>query len=531
MTQRPQDAPRVSLLVPYRPDGAERDRLWAHLRAKYEARYPAWEIVTAPGPEGPFSRTAAICDAAEKATGDVFAIVDADIWCEGLEGAVARVAAGAPWADPAELVVIRMTRQATGAVLAGADFSAAGASKPLRRVPCAGAVAISRAALLRCPPDRRFVGWGGEATAWAVALARTFGPASASQRAPLWHLFHPPGERQTSRRNQRLMEAYVEGTDGPTPLHPVVAMSRPRIVILADVPTWAWAKKARALLAHLGDRFEISIVFSTEPGAGKIVSGGKYDLLHTFEVFQVSQYGKTGPLVTGITAHVWQTWERTEGKGTVRRWAGRARGVHANSKLLQAEMEAYLGKPVYYVPNGVDEQFYRRLRPRESATLTVGFVGKPNPRKGRDIVAAACQKAGVGLREVQRRSADALTAEQMRDFYQGIHVLAVASDMDGTPNPALEAAACECAVVSNKIGNMPEFIEHGKNGLFHDRSVDQLAEALWSLKQRPIEEVEEMGRCARGTVEKGWTWAQQAENYADMWCGCLGIPVAARAAG
>lgn len=514
---------RVSLLVPYRPDGAERDRLWAFLRARYEARFPSWEIVTAPGPEGPFSRTAAICDAAEQATGDVFAIVDADIWCEGLEDAVQRVASGSPWADPAELVVVRMTAKATDAVLHGADFSAAGASKPLRRVPCAGAVAISRAAFLRCPPDRRFVGWGGEATAWAHALERAFGPASVGERAPLFHLFHPPGDRKTSRRNQRLMEAYVEGTDGPTPIGQEPAMSgRPRIVILADVPTWAWAKKARALQAHLHPRFEISIVYSTEPGAAKVVSGGKYDLLHTFEVFQVSQYGKTGPLVTGITAHVWQTWERTEGKGTVRRWAGRARGVHANSKMLQAEMEAYLGKAVHYVPNGVDEVFYHRMRPRESSKLIVGFVGKPNPRKGRDIVAAACQKAGVELREVCRRSGDALPQEGMRDFYQGIHVLAVASDMDGTPNPALEAAACGCAVVSNKIGNMPEFIDHGRNGLFHDRSLDQLAEALWNLKQRPIEEVEEMGRAARRTVEEAWTWQRQAENYAALWNTCLG---------
>lgn len=297
---------------------------------------------------------------------------------------------------------------------------------------------------------------------------------------------------------------------------------RPRILILADVETWAWARKAKALQAHLSDRFDIRIVYSADPASTPAIAKRDYDLLHTFEVNQATLVPTGVPFLTGITAHVWRTWEERHGAGTVKNWCSRAKGVHANSILLQQEMSSHLGRDVWYVPNGVDEQFFRRTQPREASRLVVAYVGKPNPRKGYGLIASAAKKAGVELRDVRRRSGDALSPEDMRTFYQGIHVLAVASDMDGTPNPALEAAACECAVVSNRIGNMPEFIEHGVNGLSVERNIDSLAAAFSDLARRPLAEVEEMGRAARRTIESAWTWRAMAENYATMWTASVG---------
>lgn len=293
---------------------------------------------------------------------------------------------------------------------------------------------------------------------------------------------------------------------------------RPKILVLADVPNWAWAKKAEQLKRYLSDDFDIDIAFLGNEWAPR-----GYDLYHTFEVSQIHQHGLTrrawGKLATGITAHVWRTWDARHGEGTVRRWASEADAFHANSKLLQAEMESYLGGHVYYVPNGVDESFFKRLRPRQpSERLVVGHVGKPNPRKGRDLIFDACRLAGVEFREIRRTSKDALSSESVRDFYQDLHVLAVASDMDGTPNPALEAAACEVAVVSNRIGNMPEFVDDS-NGLLVERSVEDLVKAFRSISpDRAIE----MGLSARKTVETSWSWSTMAQNYGQMWKAMLG---------
>jgi len=292
---------------------------------------------------------------------------------------------------------------------------------------------------------------------------------------------------------------------------------RPRIALVADVRNWAWARKAEQLRRHLGDQFDLQVACIYAQPPDPLPKG--CDLYNTFEVFQARQLPPGLPYVTGMTAHVWRTWETQHGPGTVRAWASGALAFHANSRLLEAEMRALLQRPICYVPNGVDEAFFRRTKPRElGQRLIVGWVGKPNPRKGSDIVAEACRLAGVELRTVERTHRNALGPEKMRDFYQDLHILAVASDMDGTPNPALEAAACGVAVVSNRIGNMPEFIRDGVNGHLVERTAESMAAKLRGLS---VGRAVAMGEAARATVEAGWTWRHMAPAYGRMWLGAL----------
>jgi hypothetical protein len=48
--------------------------------------------------------------------------------------------------------------------------------------------------------DHRFVGWGQEDQAWAIALKCLFGNPWRSQNGPLWHLWHPPQERMSREK-------------------------------------------------------------------------------------------------------------------------------------------------------------------------------------------------------------------------------------------------------------------------------------------------------------------------------------------
>jgi glycosyltransferase involved in cell wall biosynthesis len=297
---------------------------------------------------------------------------------------------------------------------------------------------------------------------------------------------------------------------------------KPRIAILADVRNWAWARKTEQLVRHLGDEFRFDVAFLFDPKRPDPIPAGA-DLYHTYEVFQASRLPQLDrlPYVTGITAHVWKTWEERFGAGTVRGWSKGALAFHANSRLLEAEVRALLGRPIDYCPNGVDETFFRRLRPRQRhARLVVGWVGKPNPRKGPSIVEEACRTSGAELRKIERTHANALGPEEMREFYQDLDVLAVASDMDGTPNPALEAAACGVAVVSNRIGNMPEFITDGVNGRLVERTAPSIAAALRQLAGDP-HAVIRMGEAARAEIERAWTWRDLSRNYAAMWTAAL----------
>jgi cellulose synthase/poly-beta-1,6-N-acetylglucosamine synthase-like glycosyltransferase len=67
----------LRLIVPRRPDGGERDKLWAFCAEYWRRVRPEWEVVEGHHESGPFNRSAAI-NAAAEGEWDVAAILDAD---------------------------------------------------------------------------------------------------------------------------------------------------------------------------------------------------------------------------------------------------------------------------------------------------------------------------------------------------------------------------------------------------------------------------------------------------------------------
>jgi glycosyltransferase involved in cell wall biosynthesis len=116
-----------------------------------------------------------------------------------------------------------------------------------------------------------------------------------------------------------------------------------------------------------------------------------------------------------------------------------------------------------------------------------------------------------------------------------------ASNMDGTPGPALEGAACSTALLSTPIGNMPSFIVNGVNGYLTDATLpyvwpgvdvtpdiaQQVADGRAALQKELAQRMREMaanpertramGLAARQTVLDGWTWEHQVKLVAPMW--------------
>lgn len=192
----------VSVVVPYRSGCPYRDAAYAWVRAKYETR--GWEVVTGASPEGPFSRSAAILDAAHNSSGQIVVVADADAWCDGVTRAVDVVTGGAPWAMPHRLIH-RLSPESTDLVLAGADWRGLPLStdniqdsRPYRGHETGTLVVFQRDVLFDVPPDPRFVGWGQEDDAWACALRVLVGHAWRGS-ADLVHLWHPEQPRESRR--------------------------------------------------------------------------------------------------------------------------------------------------------------------------------------------------------------------------------------------------------------------------------------------------------------------------------------------
>tara|TARA_Y100000310_G_scaffold345276_1_gene463341 strand:+ start:4243 stop:5139 length:897 start_codon:yes stop_codon:yes gene_type:complete len=288
-------------------------------------------------------------------------------------------------------------------------------------------------------------------------------------------------------------------------------MSKPKVVLLSDVPNWAWERKCQQLCLHLQDEFEICYINAVTEGVGDILKFyPDYDVYVTFSSRDIPKIMSVPreKRVTGFTViYPDMQCKIEEAKKHVDH-------VHANNNLILNAIKSHF-KNTYYVPNGVNENFFCPLIHSQDRKLVVGHVGKPTPWKGFDEI---IQPAIKNLPEMQlltnhRRYKQAVPKEEMRNLYRKMDVFLVASNhSEGTPNPALEAAACGVPIIGTKVGNMPELIKHGVDGFLIDRNPVAFRDHIQKfIKNRNLSV--EMGKVMRQTIVNGWTWKKQADNY------------------
>ena len=104
--------------------------------------------------------------------------------------------------------------------------------------------------------------------------------------------------------------------------------------------------------------------------------------------------------------------------------------------------------------------------------------------------------------------------KQMLEFYNSIDVYICASLTEGTPNPCLEAAACGIPILTTAVGNMPEFIENGVNGIFIKRDIGDIVKKIKLVRDNHYLR----SRLSTKARERAliWDWLQKAKNYKHM---------------
>jgi glycosyltransferase involved in cell wall biosynthesis len=303
-----------------------------------------------------------------------------------------------------------------------------------------------------------------------------------------------------------------------------VGDTRPLVLCIVDRPGWAHDRKTRALAAALADKYRLVTRYQSEVNAEDIRGA---DLVLVYYWMQIDRLSwrlrrvvkeVRDRLMIGVCGDV--ELQRAWRKPGLAMLSALPAAVFANNLKLAKELEAVLARDVFYTPNGVDTSFFRPAAVRPPPTpMRVGWTGSlKNHTSGHRGVhelivpaVAAVEGAEVCLAAREDRWRD---VEEMRAFYQSLHVYICASRSEGTPNPCLEAAASGLAVLTTPVGNMPELIRAGENGLFVSRDVDDIAEKLRRLRDDPALR-EQFGSSARATVE-AWDWRYQAPRYAEM---------------
>jgi hypothetical protein len=125
--------------------------------------------------------------------------------------------------------------------------------------------------------------------------------------------------------------------------------------------------------------------------------------------------------------------------------------------------------------------------------------------QGLDVVARYADST------VQMRNRD-----EMADYYGEIDVLVCASEIEGTPNPVLEAMACGVPVVSTRVGIVPDALGPMQQAfILPERTASAMAALLGRLaKDRsllPLLSDENLGQA------RDWTWAETTKGWPAFW--------------
>jgi len=172
-----------------------------------------------------------------------------------------------------------------------------------------------------------------------------------------------------------------------------------------------------------------------------------------------------------------------------------------------------------YAPNGVDHRFFTPApHTYDAEHPRVGWAGKRKAAKNVEALDAAAdmlRSEGFAFELVGGDKADEkpLDAAGMRDFYRRLDWYLCASWHEGTPNPALEAAASGVPIVSTRVGNMVDLVRHGENGFFVEPTAESIVETLRAARTLAPEDHARMARAARASVEADWTWERNVAPY------------------
>ncbi len=299
--------------------------------------------------------------------------------------------------------------------------------------------------------------------------------------------------------------------------------SKPKILIVSDIPGWAYDNVSSAIMKVLHHDYDFYKVFAQDL---PVINHHKYDLIYCMywrsDFLERNVVPKQKLCLQVASFWSWQAKYQITLEHLVDAYLNRACAVSVNCPGLFECIEP-LHPGVYLNPSGVDIEKFHPQPPRSTETknvLVVGWTGSTaahGDNKGLvDIIQPACDALdNVALKTVTKEN-DWLPHDKMPQFYRDIDVYVCASKSEGTPNPVLEAASSARAVISTPVGIVPMLIKQGENGFIIDRNIEDLTQKIKVLREGR-QKCHEMGLMNRKIIEKaGWSWENRAMNYRRM---------------
>jgi glycosyltransferase involved in cell wall biosynthesis len=307
-----------------------------------------------------------------------------------------------------------------------------------------------------------------------------------------------------------------------------------KILLVADIPGWAWDHKANVLvnnLKHHVDNIKKIFVNNFDPKYVKM-----FDLIHFFGWLDAIDY--YDKCTVGVSSFNYQVKYWDIAKSNMNKF----RGIGVVSKeLFDSLVKDNLNSNIFCIPNGVDEKIFFPTKKLDNKKLIVGWVGQPSKGtlfKGYSSVNNFYDQHGytnillplvdrfkennkIEFKIFSRKPIDAIPHSEMNNFYNLCDIVIHTGYLTGTPNPIFEAAACAKPVICTKVGAAMDMIENGINGYLVDcytnkkeafNTINKFEEIIkLFIKDRDF--VKLMGEKSRDIILKNWTWKKRSEDY------------------
>jgi glycosyltransferase involved in cell wall biosynthesis len=312
---------------------------------------------------------------------------------------------------------------------------------------------------------------------------------------------------------------------------------KPRILLIPNVAWWIIGEMGREIIARFGDKYDFyfvpEAVFERRPELLEAFIPA-VDAIHclnesSIELFRDLNPKELPPIATWI--HHVTTWSPQHQLATERSSALIV-CTEGWKQYLRARVDGRV--PVTVVPHGVDLRCFHRKKVRPAKfgippdRFVVGFIGNKGSdadrgRKGTDVLFEVIRRTAAQLpnlhvvlggpgwaAELESLRALGISAgatgyipkSDLPALYSSLDVYLLTSRIEGGPCTVFEAMACQTAVVSTRVGAVPELIVDGENG--YSAEVDDVQSLVASITTlgASVERRREIGRNALDTVSK-----------------------------
>ena len=318
--------------------------------------------------------------------------------------------------------------------------------------------------------------------------------------------------RSVLRRHMRRLEARRRRlVTGWQDARQIAEGERPRIVLLADRPDWAFSQVATSIARRLRDHFDVRVRYVVdEPD----LDPTKVALLYVFywgEIYHERFDFPSERLIREVASYRWLE-ERNGGltpEQLISQHLAGAGTLTTPCRQIWYELRSF-HPDVRLCSNAVEFDRFQ-LKAERTGPLRIGWVGDPqDDTKGlRDILIPATESRFDFI-----ASSGDWSRSRVARFYREIDVLAIASWRESQPLPLMEAMASGCFIVTTDVGIVPEMLEVSDEGIMVIERSTEAFGAAFELCNMNLSEIRSRGRKNAEVIRRSRNWDDLAECFA-----------------